>query len=556
MWGCVRRRLHPVEACSVFKSYPLPTHLRELHKDHAENVQKKAPNRRLRRFSQALIAPQDTRNMRFHSLASWYEFLRTPNVEPLSSPYFQESFCCNMGSRAKNYGSQDPAGSSTAILGALGTLIGYVGTEITVNDLFERLLWPQRYYNGPSAHAVWKIALLIPMGGPLHKAALRTLDSFHKNGLFKGNRRGHMLGSAFFSDTGRSYHLHKGEASPTAEQVRNGIWVRVLDEMPVLLKDPVSKEPKDEDAIPLTRPVRQQVAVSHLHLARSVGVYTGPVISEDTRSFGIKAIGWLIVTETNGIVVALGVLLVWRSPFMLLWLLPLFLKLLSASFSILREDLTQHQTSNPKKDQRPNVKFEIIPKSNGFQIIEGEESVIVQFFRHYGHPVRSRGREILQITIVTMFGLLFPLGLLCSLLWMPPGMQIVWLSYQLYCTVALHIYHFAGGHHWATTEERICDSLRVAEAKHQDAHIQFGSDRNTAVYATLTRTSHDNFADGKAHVQRLLSASGCEKQESLNPSPALSRASSGTSSPTRALLPQPKPDAVVRVLPSPTAEPR
>ncbi|KAL8785648.1 MAG: hypothetical protein Q9195_008545 [Heterodermia aff. obscurata] len=460
-----------------------------------------------------------------------------------------------MRSGSGTYGSDDPAGSNAAVLGALGTLIGYVGTEISVNDLFERLLWPQRYYNSPSAHAAWKIALLMPMGGPLHKAALRTLDSFYKNGLFKGSRQGHILGSAFFADTGRPYQLHKGRDSPTAEQVRNGMWVRVVDEMPMLLKDPVSKKPKHEDAIPLTKPVRQKVAVSHLHLMRSVASDTGPVISEETRSIGVKTIGWLIATETTGIVIALVVLFVWRSALMLLWLLPLLLKLLSACFSVPREGLTQHQSSHSEKDQHQEVKFEIIPNGNGFLIIEGEESLVVQFFRHYGHPVRSRGREILQIAIVTAFGLLFPLGLLCSLLWMPPGMQTVWLSYQLYSTVALHIYHFAGGHHWATTEGRICESFRTAEAKHEDARIVFGSDRRTAVHATLTRTSHDSFADGRAHVQTLLSGSGFEIGGSSDSSPALSRASSGACSPSRALLPQTESDAQV-LSSAATAEPR
>ena len=223
---------------------------------------------------------------------------------------------------------------------------------------------------------------------------------------------------------------------------------------------------------------------------------------------------------------------------MILWLLPLLLKLLSACFPIPREGLAVGSKSTSAQAQDRIVKYEIIPNGNGFQVIEGEESLVVQFFRHYGHPIRSRGREILQMTIVTCFGLLFPVGLICSLLWMPAGMQTVWLSYQLYTTVALHVYHFAGGHHWATTEEKISCAFRDAEAKHEDAQVVLGSDPEKRIIATLVRTSHDSFADGKAHVSRLLSESCCEKQISPESSPSLSRASSGSVPPDTALLPE------------------
>lgn len=452
-----------------------------------------------------------------------------------------------MGGGSGDYSSDTTNNSNAAVLGALGTLIGYVGTEISVNDLFERLLWPQRHYNSPPLPAMWRMAFLMPMGAPLHKAALRALDELYEKGLFKGHRRGHMLGTAFFRDTGRSYSAHEGRTEPTTEHVRNGMWVRAMDEMPGLLKDSVSAKPQHDDAaVPLTRSVRQQISVSHLLLSRSNATPSKVVIKENTDAVDMSTILCLIVTEITGIAVAFVVAVVWRSGFMILWLLPLLLKLLSACFPIPREGLAAGSKVNSAQAQDRIVKYEIIPNGNGFQVIEGDESLVVQFFRHYGHPIRSRGREILQMTIVTGFGLLFPVGLLCSLLWMPTGMQTVWLSYQLYTTLALHIYHFAGGHHWATTEEQISRAFRVAEAKHKEAQIIFGTDTETRVHATLVRTSHDSFADGKAHVSRLLSESCCEKRDSLEPSPSLSRASSGSVSADTALLPQKSIDAVAK----------
>ena len=176
-----------------------------------------------------------------------------------------------------------PAPNNANILGALGTLVGYVGTEISVGDLFERFLWLRRFYNGLSAKSIWKLGFLMPMGGPLHNACRRTLDSFYHMGLFKGGKLGHMLGTAFFSDTGRPYQVHEPNASPRREHVRNGLWVRAIDEMPMLLADPVSGKPQQEDAVPLARRVRQQITVSHLRLYLPDSEPTRRKISHDTE---------------------------------------------------------------------------------------------------------------------------------------------------------------------------------------------------------------------------------------------------------------------------------
>ena len=482
----------------------------------------------------------------FTSLEDFFGVKRLVSLFNLTQ--ISEERCGKMAGGNGNDGSYTTNGSNSAILGALGTLIGYVGTEISVNDLFERLLWPQRHYNSPPLHAMWRMAFLMPMGAPLHKAALRALDELYEKGLFKGSRRGHMLGTAFFRDTGRSYSAHEGKIAPATEHVRNGMWVRAIDEMPGLLKDTVSAKPQHEDAVPLTRSVRQQISVSHLSLSRFNASPSKPVIKENTHAVDASTILCLIITEITGIAIAFVVAVVWRSGFMILWLLPLLLKLLSACFPIPRDGLAVGFKPTSAQAQDRIVKYEIIPNGNGFQVIEGEESLVVQFFRHYGHPIRSRGREVLQMTIVTCFGLLFPVGLICSLLWMPAGMQTVWLSYQLYTTIALHIYHFAGGHHWATTEEKISRAFRDAEAKHEDAQIIFGSDPEKRIHVKLVRTSHDSFADGRVHVSRLLSESCYEKQNSPESTPSFSRASSGSVPPDTALLPQKTSETVVTTL--------
>ncbi|KAJ4152251.1 hypothetical protein NW754_004046 [Fusarium falciforme] len=36
---------------------------------------------------------------------------------------------------------------STAIVSALGAVLGYLGAEVAEESIFERILWPQRFFN-------------------------------------------------------------------------------------------------------------------------------------------------------------------------------------------------------------------------------------------------------------------------------------------------------------------------------------------------------------------------------------------------------------------------
>jgi len=407
--------------------------------------------------------------------------------------------------------------NSANVLSALGTLIGYLGTEVATGDLFERQLWPQRFYNGFTIYNAWKLALLMPMGGPLHKAALQTLDKFFKNGLFKGGSLGRMLGTAFFFDSKIRYTVYEEGIPPQQEHVRNGLWIRAIEDMPILAPQ-LPKKIHQEDGVPLIKKVRQKTTVSHLILSRASSKRNGKEVSRDTGSVGFRTYTALILTETTGIATAIAVMVIWRSWFMLLWVAPLALKLLSAAFTMQREDLTAPPPL--KKEDRVDVqvcrpkKFEIANNGNGFLVVEGDDSTVLQFFRHYGHPIRSRAREILQMAIVVGFGSIFPVGLVCSLVWMSPALQYVWLSYQLYATIAMHAYRYARGHQCATTEEMIWQEFAQTEASHQESTIIFGDRKETRVCATLIRTPHDSFAEGKAHVLQLLAIS--EKYASVD----------------------------------------
>ena len=396
---------------------------------------------------------------------------------------------------------------NTNLITALGTIIGYIGAEAVTDDLFSRLLWPQRFYNHVSWRNILPLALFLPLGGPLHKAALKAIDTFYHNGLFKGSELGHMLGTAFFQDSSLEYIAHTPESAWEKDHVRNGLWVGAINEMRVLRPERAGGH-KQEDGVVSKKRVRQRMTVSHLTLS-----YPGPqdkttcVVKDDTGAATLHTYAALILTETTGIATAVFAMVIWKSYFMIIWLLPLFLKLLSAAFTIERESLLipnrPHETGWGNRGSTTK-KFEILQSGQGFQIIEGDEALVLQFFRYYGHPIRSRAREVLQITIVIAFGCVFLTGLLCSILWMPVGLQCLWLGYQIYCTLALYVLRYSQGNTCATTKETIAEKFSEMEAMDSGDSLLFGERKSGMLKAKLVRTFHDSYAEGKAHVDRLL----------------------------------------------------
>ena len=76
----------------------------------------------------------------------------------------------------------DPSDTSLSIAAftALGTIVGYLGAEVCSSSSFSRLLWPSRYFNSASLSSLLRTALLMPMGGPIHKAAVEAPQRAHR----------------------------------------------------------------------------------------------------------------------------------------------------------------------------------------------------------------------------------------------------------------------------------------------------------------------------------------------------------------------------------------
>lgn len=176
-------------------------------------------------------------------------------------------------------------------------MLGYIEAEAVTVQPFEAFLWPQRFYSNFTLSSFPCPALLMPMGGPMHKAALKTLDAAFQNGLFKGTDQGHMLGTAFFRPFRWTYTMHgRGEQESHTKQLRNCVWVRALSHVS---RPPLGPGPTgDGSGAHLEkghspRKVRAKVVVLHLTLSKATAKDKSsslPFVSEKAGSPGLRVI--------------------------------------------------------------------------------------------------------------------------------------------------------------------------------------------------------------------------------------------------------------------------
>lgn len=400
------------------------------------------------------------------------------------------------------------------IYGGFGAVIGYIGGEAATMDWFERLLWPQRFFSGFRLASVWSVALLLPMGGPLHKAALNTLDNIYHHGLFKGAYRGHMLGTPFFCSQDWKYTMHGDGLNEThTEPLRNCLWARALALLPISERLS-TKGSMDEEggSRPQNTLLRAHVAVNHLTLSQPSKEDRESLlfVSESSGPATLRVYLGIITAEATALILTLVLAVGYRTSWSILFLAPLCMRLLSASLAVHREKLLSLSKNSSALD--PPLDFEVhAPQSNGsFMLLTGPPTLVLQFVRHFGHPIRNRGRELAQLGCIATMGLLYPFGLLCSMVWMPLEVQYVWLSYQVYLMGAMHVARYTQSGLGSTTEARIAEALAAQEAQgkgpREEASILFGHEKygEGTVKATWSATYHTRNLEGKKAMQALL----------------------------------------------------
>ncbi|WYZ38157.1 hypothetical protein EsH8_III_000071 [Colletotrichum jinshuiense] len=272
----------------------------------------------------------------------------------------------------------------------LGVVIGYLGAEVAGVSAFERLLWPERFYNAVDALDLLRLGLFMPMGGPLHRAALETLDKFREYGLYKGRRRGDMLGTAFFPNNTDVHYLHKTASTPEGRKlpgsVRNGFWIEVLKHVDARIgpggasgRNPPTPPPGDRNDAKATpydkqsegpgssrqNSARTTRRIYRLHLEflssdKVGGVSRHAAIDE---AFGYRTIIGLFVSEVSSILLAV-LSVIWlrtsitREEAPAAWFagflcIPLLLKLVAAAARVRREPLVldENATATTNSDQ-------------------------------------------------------------------------------------------------------------------------------------------------------------------------------------------------------------
>ncbi|KAE8354027.1 hypothetical protein BDV28DRAFT_156539 [Aspergillus coremiiformis] len=399
---------------------------------------------------------------------------------------------------------------SVAAFTALGTIVGYLGTEVASDSIFNRLLWPSRFYNTKSLASFVGIGLLMPMGGPIHKAAVEALDQFVLAGLLQGYCRGDMLGTAFYSDTGHRYVERLSDGSKGEEKsARNAFWITVLER--ICWKPRVDHAlPKDDEAAERTvYQVRAQRPVFVLKLSRpssSAGDSNAPIVTGDTGPLAFRYLAGVMVSEVVTLAVGIVTAVVWKSLFSIWYLFPLVLKLV-ALLCCTRRNATVQAEADSKLCLAENdrqVVYEVVDISKGFFLIEGPYQLVFPFFHHYGHPVRNRRgllgdrvREVISMLTVMAFIMVYP-GALIAFVFAPVAVQWVWVGYQLYAMLAMHVYRFYGGKYIGTTQEW------VAQALSRRRRLCVFDATGHGVVAELESSTVSTVAEGSQEVERLV----------------------------------------------------
>lgn len=374
---------------------------------------------------------------------------------------------------------------SSVLSGGLGAILGYLGAEAADTVFFERLLWPERFYNDFSnTSTLLKLSLFLSMGGPIHAAALKTLEKMGRQGLYLGSRRGNLLGTAFFSDTGvRCYSSRKTSTGEDDDpETRNAFWVDVTRRVNHKSLGFGSRLPKFDDADPgqderSTR-FRTLQAVHHLTL-RSVrpGDEQVPSSAMDDAHVAEENKRWrtllgIVCSELISIATAVIAILIdgrgwWMAIYMVI---PLLAKSLAFIFSVHRETLevipARTEKDEAVTDSTQNYQLFDQHDQGFYLVISGPPAVVTQFFRHYGHPLRhtksGRWREVISIAIIYAFVLYFPFGLAANL-WLSDRLQYLWLSYQLYTVFAMHLLRLIGWQGCGSTQERVARSILIGQ---------------------------------------------------------------------------------------------
>lgn len=419
---------------------------------------------------------------------------------------------------------QSDSAEDVPVFGAFNALLGYIGGQAATKAIFERLLWPQRHYSSIDLQTAPRLALLYPMGGPIGVTAIEVLDTVYKNGLLKGATQGHILGTHFYPDLGWTYKLHALGKEPEREsQVRTCIWIHALLSLPLPAargERAVTAAQEDEETAQVktketVKPVRSRQSVNHLTLAKATPEDLSnkqfPFISEEARA-GMSSMLGICLTEATGTVIMICIAVIMRSIWSIIFIIPLVLRLLSAIFAVERETLADiPDTANIETHRDWEINC---PAVEGmFILISGPPTVVNQFFRHYGHPIRNRFREVVQLILVILFATYFPVVLLCQVVSMPAVIQYVWTAWQVWIVLVMHLDRYTQKGVWrATTDAQIALTFSRGQEHLDDGNccndftILFGQQRkgSAVVKATLSTTVVDSYGSGQKTLKSLI----------------------------------------------------
>ena len=395
----------------------------------------------------------------------------------------------------------------TGLFTGLGFVIGSVRSHVASDSAFDKMLWPERYYQTKSIMKLTMIGLTGSMLGPFQTAAIRVKNGFRDNGLFRGSQEGDMLGTAFFEDSEARYKAFvkrgKNIEIKIAEDARNNFLGTVTK---LLRRNRPQNSSKDEEKTTAKTKGYANRRVYRLTLTDD----SVPHVSQDTElvevislkpSIATMLLG-IAVSESTALLTGCVVAAIWRSGFAIVWFLPLLLRMLALRFRLRRTPLKTTKTTNPSENtgfRSTACVFEPDDHKNGFVLIAAPAACGTQFFRHFGHPLRSdlpsdRWNERVSMSVAIAVGLFFPASWV-AFAFAPNNVRLAWICYQLFNFVIMLIVQDFGLLEVGSLEDQ------VACALHAQKIVRLGDDDTGHVLISLKEFGTGSIAEAREIVE-------------------------------------------------------
>ncbi|KAF2429409.1 hypothetical protein EJ08DRAFT_278234 [Tothia fuscella] len=393
-----------------------------------------------------------------------------------------------------------------------------IGALCADGSLIERLLWPERYYNNlANGMTMLKLALLTPSGGPILSLVVASLARINKatrvpkdteDGAAVETDSSHvLLGTAYFPKYkyDRKYYCRTGDrADDLGEDVGNGFLLTVLSLVKQpritpsgsLLKGSSTGNKKSKPFHYMRLRTVSDIKECDNHVIR-INENRGNLSNNFNRIINMIASEFLAIAFLIFGYITCTFHITYLSLVQAM-LSSLLVKMTMLNHSIRRQPLIN--TVGTSEEEKQSYMYEVADAKRGFTLIEGEDAIVRQFFRNYGHPIPKED-ERHPGDLATMLGNI-PIVHICFtmvILYANNGYTAIWMAYQAAVCFSWFFGQYFSVATIGRTEEAIAGALSAGKKV-----LLLGDDSQSGAEISLETTTVKKSAEARAMIHNAI----------------------------------------------------